>query len=266
MVAKSDRCLAIALAIDSCICPQKLLPVDDNLETLPCLAIRPMTCPAAQGQWLSDCRHRGFGGRTGSLRRVDQKLAPRARHGLCAGAASRSAARQPVAGDLGPRMALPVAPAEQGTTIEKDRIYVIPPNTNLAIADNRFALTPRQESPGQFMPIDHFFCSLAMECGGTRSAWCSPAAGPTARWVWKRSKGPAASCSCRTNRRPGRLRCRARRDDGTTRFHLVAGEDRAGIGPAGGIAVRRRPPDRRRHRRRKRPTRKICGLLRPNGR
>jgi two-component system CheB/CheR fusion protein len=62
--------------------------------------------------------------------------------------------------------ALPVALAEQGAAIEKDRIYVIPPNSNLAIADNRFALTPRQEGPGQFMPIDHFFRSLAMECGG----------------------------------------------------------------------------------------------------
>src|SRR5205807_9901737 len=37
----------------------------------------------------------------------------------------------------------------------------IPPNTNLALSDGRLALSARMPQPGQHMPIDHFFRSLA---------------------------------------------------------------------------------------------------------
>ncbi len=50
--------------------------------------------------------------------------------------------------------------------IECNHVYVIPPNTNLAVAAGHFKFTPREEHAGQFMPIDHFFRSLARDQGG----------------------------------------------------------------------------------------------------
>jgi two-component system, chemotaxis family, CheB/CheR fusion protein len=52
-------------------------------------------------------------------------------------------------------------------TVEPDHIYVIPPNTNMAIEDGTLRLMPRVLTRGQHMPINHFFQSMA-EALGTR--------------------------------------------------------------------------------------------------
>jgi two-component system CheB/CheR fusion protein len=45
--------------------------------------------------------------------------------------------------------------------VEPDHIYVIPPNTDMAISDGVLGLKPRTEARGHHMPVDHFFYSLA---------------------------------------------------------------------------------------------------------
>src|SRR5437667_156721 len=55
---------------------------------------------------------------------------------------------------------LKVEEAAEGTRVEVDRVYIIPPNANLGLADGTLTLTPRP-ARGQHMPVDHLFRSLA---------------------------------------------------------------------------------------------------------
>src|SRR5215469_5104656 len=45
--------------------------------------------------------------------------------------------------------------------LERDHVYVIPPNTNMAMVDRTLVLTHRPDAGDRHMPIDHFFRSLA---------------------------------------------------------------------------------------------------------
>src|ERR1035437_3240104 len=71
-----------------------------------------------------------------------------------------------LAGLLGHRTKLPVVEVSQGTVVLPNRIYVIPPNANMAIARGALSLTPRPEAGGRYMPIDSFLCSLAEDQKG----------------------------------------------------------------------------------------------------
>lgn len=46
-------------------------------------------------------------------------------------------------------------------SLEKDHVYVIPPNRRLVMADSKIDLTEFKEPRGQRAPIDYFFRSLA---------------------------------------------------------------------------------------------------------
>jgi len=56
---------------------------------------------------------------------------------------------------------MPVLQATEGVAVEMDRVYVIPPGTNMAMTDGHLTLSPRPPRPGPHMPIDHLFRSLA---------------------------------------------------------------------------------------------------------
>jgi two-component system CheB/CheR fusion protein len=56
---------------------------------------------------------------------------------------------------------LPVREVREGMTVEINHIYLIPPNTNMALTDGKLGLTPRSPVRGSHMPIDHLFRSLA---------------------------------------------------------------------------------------------------------
>jgi two-component system CheB/CheR fusion protein len=56
---------------------------------------------------------------------------------------------------------MPVREVREGMTVEMDNVYLIPPNTNMALTDGKLALTPRSLVRGQHMPIDHLFRSIA---------------------------------------------------------------------------------------------------------
>jgi two-component system, chemotaxis family, CheB/CheR fusion protein len=61
---------------------------------------------------------------------------------------------------------LPVIEATDGLAVRPDHIYIIPPNANLTIAQGRLHVTPRVDSHGLHLPIDHLFRSLAAEQQG----------------------------------------------------------------------------------------------------
>ena len=62
-------------------------------------------------------------------------------------------------------IAMPVQEIEDGMRVERDHIYVIPPNTDLSISDGCLRLSKPSAAHGQRLPIDSFFRSLAAERG-----------------------------------------------------------------------------------------------------
>jgi two-component system CheB/CheR fusion protein len=62
--------------------------------------------------------------------------------------------------------AMPVAETQDGMRIEPDHVYVIPAHMDLAIGDGHLKLLPRAAPPGQHMPIDLFFRTLAQVQAG----------------------------------------------------------------------------------------------------
>jgi two-component system, chemotaxis family, CheB/CheR fusion protein len=56
---------------------------------------------------------------------------------------------------------LKVQEAGQGMRLEANNIYVIPPDSNMALTDGTLELSPREEKRGANMPADHLFRSLA---------------------------------------------------------------------------------------------------------
>ena len=65
---------------------------------------------------------------------------------------------------LGRATSMPVAEAADGVPVEPNHVYVIPPNTALTIVNRVLRLSPRDQTPGLHLPIDHFLRSLAQDC------------------------------------------------------------------------------------------------------
>jgi two-component system CheB/CheR fusion protein len=64
---------------------------------------------------------------------------------------------------LAPHTSMSVQQAEQWTKVEPDHVYIIPPNTQMAIRQGVLELSPRTEERRPNLPIDHFFSSLALD-------------------------------------------------------------------------------------------------------
>jgi two-component system CheB/CheR fusion protein len=60
---------------------------------------------------------------------------------------------------------MPVCEVQDGMTVEPDHVYVIPPNTALAVFHGKLRLLPRGETHTRHMPVDSFFRSLAEDQG-----------------------------------------------------------------------------------------------------
>ncbi len=56
---------------------------------------------------------------------------------------------------------MPVIQVTEGMRVERDRLYVIPPNVQMGITDGHFHLKPRPDDRTQYTPIDSFLTSLA---------------------------------------------------------------------------------------------------------
>ncbi len=61
---------------------------------------------------------------------------------------------------------LPISEATHGDLVRSGHVYVIAPNTCLAVAEGLLDVTPRDKLPGVHLPIDHLFRSLAVEQQG----------------------------------------------------------------------------------------------------
>lgn len=61
--------------------------------------------------------------------------------------------------------AMPVFEVQDGTAVEPNCVYVIPPNTKMTIAQGVLKLSPREKIYGVAMPVDVFFLSLAEDRG-----------------------------------------------------------------------------------------------------
>jgi two-component system CheB/CheR fusion protein len=57
--------------------------------------------------------------------------------------------------------AMPVREASEGVAVRINEVYLIAPNTNMALTDGHLMLTPRSKAPGGHMPVDYLFRSLA---------------------------------------------------------------------------------------------------------
>ena len=64
---------------------------------------------------------------------------------------------------LQPHTKMPVHIAEQDMTLERDNVYLIPPNKSMTLRNGQLQLSDK--SGGLHLPIDIFFHSLAVECG-----------------------------------------------------------------------------------------------------
>ena len=60
---------------------------------------------------------------------------------------------------------IPITEVLDGMQVERDRIYVIPPNKTMGIAGGKFVLSEREASQVPHLPIDYFLTALANDCG-----------------------------------------------------------------------------------------------------
>jgi two-component system CheB/CheR fusion protein len=58
-----------------------------------------------------------------------------------------------------------VSQVQNGMLVELNRVYVIPPNTQMRLSKGVFELSPRKKVFGMYMPGDAFLTSLAADCG-----------------------------------------------------------------------------------------------------
>src|SRR4030095_6818030 len=57
---------------------------------------------------------------------------------------------------------MPVVQGTEGLLVERNHVYVIPPNTQLLISGLELRIAPRPTDPSQYTPIHAFLGSLAM--------------------------------------------------------------------------------------------------------
>lgn len=66
---------------------------------------------------------------------------------------------------LSKKTPMKVAEVEDGMEVIPNHIYVIPPNTNMAILHRKLILMPRDDANEKHMPVDYFLYSLARDHG-----------------------------------------------------------------------------------------------------
>ena len=66
---------------------------------------------------------------------------------------------------LARKTAMPVTEVSEGISVEPNQVYVIPPNAMMSISGQTLHLSPREESRGMHMSVDHFMRALAEQKG-----------------------------------------------------------------------------------------------------
>jgi two-component system CheB/CheR fusion protein len=67
---------------------------------------------------------------------------------------------------LQPHAAMPVMQVTETVLLERDHVYVIPPDRNLSAVDSHLRLSPLEEKGSHRAPIDHFLRTLASSFDG----------------------------------------------------------------------------------------------------
>ena len=109
---------------------------------------------------------------------------------------------------LGHATAMPVAEAVDGMGVEANHVYVIPPNTELTIADGTLKLIPRKTGADRTAQSISSCGPWPGNAAAVRSAWSSPARERTDRPAYRRSRRRAALPSLRIPRRRNSPACR----------------------------------------------------------
>jgi two-component system CheB/CheR fusion protein len=60
---------------------------------------------------------------------------------------------------------LPIHRAEEGMVVEPNNVYLLPPKKEMIVSGGRLHLTDKDSKQALTLPIDHFFRSLAQDCG-----------------------------------------------------------------------------------------------------
>ncbi len=70
---------------------------------------------------------------------------------------------------------MPVSEVQDGMAVERNQIYIIPPNTKMVVSKGVLQLSPHEKLYGKYMPGDAFFTSLAIDRGhkARRHDFCS---------------------------------------------------------------------------------------------
>jgi PAS domain S-box-containing protein len=71
---------------------------------------------------------------------------------------------------IGRFTSMPVRRAEDGMEVEPDAVFLLPPGKEMIVADGRLRLTDKDPAQPLTLPIDHFFRSLASDCGSRAAA------------------------------------------------------------------------------------------------
>ena len=101
---------------------------------------------------------------------------------------------------------LPVVQASHGDPVRPGHIYVIAPNTCVAVATGLHHVTPRDQ-PGLYLPIDHLFRSLAVEQHGRAIGVVLSGTGSDGTMGLCEIKGQAVLHSPRAKPRPAMTVC-----------------------------------------------------------
>ena len=110
---------------------------------------------------------------------------------------------------LAKKTAMPVSKATEGMAVEPNRLYVIPHNASMTIADGLLRLQSRNPAQGKHMPIDVLFHSLAEDQGPNAIGVVLSGGGSDgALGIHKRSRVRVASPSPRTRPRRASAICR----------------------------------------------------------
>jgi len=62
---------------------------------------------------------------------------------------------------LAKKTSMPVEEVTDGMRVQRNHVYVIPPNASMSVSDYVLRIGPREEGRGMYTPIDHFMRSLA---------------------------------------------------------------------------------------------------------
>jgi two-component system, chemotaxis family, CheB/CheR fusion protein len=108
---------------------------------------------------------------------------------------------------LQPHVHMPVQQATETTPLERNTVYVIPPNANLSAIDTHLRLSKLEEQRRERAPIDHFFRTVGATHDGHSVGVVLTGTGCDGTLGVREIKAKAGSSSFRIQMRPNSTEC-----------------------------------------------------------